>query len=63
MGLAERIHEDAVVAGQATAKYRSRGVPSDWYVDPADPDAADRYNDTRQGFPAGRGHRLPRGAR
>ncbi|AXJ10372.1 WhiB family transcriptional regulator [Arthrobacter sp. PM3] len=44
MGLAERIHEDAVVAGQATAKYRSRGVPSDWYVDPADPDAADRYN-------------------
>ena len=45
MGLAERIHEDAVVAGQATAKYRSRGVPSDWYVDPADPDAADRYNE------------------
>ncbi|CAH0151357.1 Transcriptional regulator WhiB [Arthrobacter sp. Bi83] len=40
----ERIHEDAVVAGQATAKYRSRGVPSDWYVDPADPDAAERYN-------------------
>ncbi|HEX9226524.1 MAG TPA: WhiB family transcriptional regulator, partial [Arthrobacter sp.] len=45
MGLAERIHEEAVVAGQATAKYRSRGVPSDWYVDPADPDAADRYNE------------------
>ena len=45
MGLAERIHEDAVVAGQATAKYRSRGVPTDWYVDPADPDAADRYNE------------------
>jgi len=45
MGLAERIQEDAVVAGQATAKYRSRGVPTDWYVDPADPDAADRYND------------------
>src|SRR5690349_23735652 len=43
MGLAERIHEDAVVAGQATAKYRARGVPSDWYVDPADPDAAERY--------------------
>ena len=48
MGLAERIHEDAVVAGQATAKYRSRGVPSDWYVDPADPDAADRYNEHTQ---------------
>ena len=43
VGQAERIHEDAV-AGQATAKYRARGVPSDWYVDPADPDAADRYN-------------------
>jgi WhiB family redox-sensing transcriptional regulator len=44
MGQAERIHENAVVAGEATAKYRSRGVPSDWYVDPADPGAADRYN-------------------
>ena len=44
MGQAERIHEEVVVAGQATAKYRSRGVPSDWYVDPADPDAAERYN-------------------
>ncbi|WP_445154971.1 WhiB family transcriptional regulator [Arthrobacter sp. Hor0625] len=48
MGLAERIHEDEVVAGQATAKYRSRGVPSDWYVDPADPDAAVRYNEHTQ---------------
>ncbi|MET4590017.1 WhiB family transcriptional regulator [Arthrobacter sp. 754] len=52
MGQAERIQENAVVAGEATAKYRSRGVPSDWYVDPADPDAADRYNrnagDSRQ---------------
>ncbi len=45
MGLAERIHENTVVAGQATARYRSRGVPSDWYVDPADPDAAERYNE------------------
>ena len=44
MGQAERMHDDALVAGQATAKYRSRGVPSDWYVDPADPDAAERYN-------------------
>ncbi len=48
MGQAERIHEDAVVAGQASAKYRSRGVPSDWYVDPADPEAADRYNRSTQ---------------
>ncbi|MEE2521633.1 WhiB family transcriptional regulator [Pseudarthrobacter sp. J75] len=44
MGQAERIHDEAVVAGQATAKYHSRGIPSDWYVDPADPDAAERYN-------------------
>jgi WhiB family redox-sensing transcriptional regulator len=44
MGEVERIHVDGAVAGQATAKYRSRGVPSDWYVDPADPDAAERYN-------------------
>ena len=51
MGQAERIHEDAVVAGQATAKYRSRGVPSDWYVDPADPDAVERYNrNTKETF-------------
>ncbi|WP_251042145.1 WhiB family transcriptional regulator [Arthrobacter sp. ISL-30] len=44
MGHGERIQEDAVVAGQAAATYRSRGVPSDWYVDPADPEAAERYN-------------------
>jgi len=48
MGLAERIHDDEVVAAQATAKYRSRGVPGDWYVDPADPDAAERYNERTQ---------------
>ena len=51
MGQAERIHEDEVVAGQASAKYRSRGVPSDWYVDPADPGAAERYNrNTKESF-------------
>ena len=50
MGQAERIQEDAVVAGQATAKYRARGVPSDWYVDPADPDAAERYNTNNKDF-------------
>lgn len=44
MGHVERIQEDAVVAGQAAVKYRSRGVPGDWYVDPADPEAAERYN-------------------
>jgi WhiB family redox-sensing transcriptional regulator len=51
VGQAERIHEDEVVAGQASAKYRSRGVPSDWYVDPADPGAAERYNrNTKESF-------------
>ncbi|WP_125610624.1 WhiB family transcriptional regulator [Specibacter cremeus] len=37
-------HDDTVdVAGQAAAQYRSRGVPGDWYVDPADPDAGAAY--------------------
>lgn len=44
MGQAELIQEDAAVAGQATAKYRARGVPGDWYIDPADPHAAERFN-------------------
>lgn len=43
MGQADRIQDEAVVAGQATATYHSRGIPSDWYVDPADPGAAERY--------------------
>jgi WhiB family transcriptional regulator, redox-sensing transcriptional regulator len=50
VGQAERIQEDAVVAGQATARYRARGVPSDWYVDPADPDAAERFNTDNKDF-------------
>ncbi|WP_449372127.1 WhiB family transcriptional regulator [Arthrobacter psychrolactophilus] len=33
------IHNDSVAAKAAT-EYQTRGVPSDWYVDPADPDAA-----------------------
>lgn len=31
---------DDSVAAQAADTYHSRGVPTDWYVDPADPDAA-----------------------
>ena len=46
MGQALRIQEDAVVAEYASVKYRSREVPGDWYVDPADPQAADRYIET-----------------
>lgn len=48
MGQALRIQEDAVVAEHASVKYRSREVPGDWYVDPADPEAADRYNQNVQ---------------
>ncbi len=33
----------SAVKGQSALQYRSHGVPSDWYVDPADPLAADRY--------------------
>ncbi len=33
----------SAVQGQSALQYRSLGVPSDWYVDPADPQAADRY--------------------
>lgn len=34
-------HEiNGTVEGQATARYRMRGVPNDWFVDPADPNAA-----------------------
>ncbi|MHA7306329.1 WhiB family transcriptional regulator [Arthrobacter sp. TMN-49] len=32
--------KDDSVAAQAADTYHSRGVPTDWYVDPADPDAA-----------------------
>ncbi|ASN51445.1 WhiB family transcriptional regulator [Sinomonas sp. R1AF57] len=43
MGQAERIQYESAVAAQASAAYRSRGIPADWYVDPADPDAHERY--------------------
>lgn len=42
MGQAEYTH-DRSIAAQASANYGSRGVPVDWYVDPADPGAAERY--------------------
>ncbi|MGA7203852.1 MAG: WhiB family transcriptional regulator [Specibacter sp.] len=31
------------IQGRPAAKYRPRGVPTDWFVDPADPDAAQSY--------------------
>ncbi|WP_263599407.1 WhiB family transcriptional regulator [Arthrobacter pullicola] len=45
MGQAEMKQDRPDVAAQASTSYGSRGVPVDWYVDPADPDAADRYRE------------------
>ncbi|WP_312180118.1 WhiB family transcriptional regulator [Arthrobacter sp.] len=45
MGQAEKMHDRQDIAAQASTSYGSRGVPVDWYVDPADPEAADRYRD------------------
>lgn len=36
------------VAEAASAHLRARGVPADWYVDPADPHAAQSYNRSAQ---------------
>ncbi|MDQ4490306.1 WhiB family transcriptional regulator [Sinomonas sp. ASV486] len=43
MGQTERIQYESTVAAHASTRYRSRGIPSDWYVDPADPEAQERY--------------------
>ncbi|GAB3273970.1 hypothetical protein GCM10027449_11760 [Sinomonas notoginsengisoli] len=43
MGQAERIQHESAVVAQESARYRPRGIPSDWYVDPADPEAQERY--------------------
>ncbi|GLB65610.1 WhiB family transcriptional regulator [Arthrobacter mangrovi] len=45
MGQAERIQYREDLEAQASVSYGSRGVPADWYVDPADPSAADRYRE------------------
>ncbi|MFD1214249.1 WhiB family transcriptional regulator [Arthrobacter sp. GCM10027362] len=36
------------VQAQASVGYGSRSVPADWYVDPADPAAAERYRQASQ---------------
>jgi WhiB family redox-sensing transcriptional regulator len=43
-----RVHDGPEDAGQvqAPAGYGSRNVPADWFVDPADPAAAERYRET-----------------
>jgi WhiB family transcriptional regulator, redox-sensing transcriptional regulator len=43
MGHAERNQDRSTIEAQAAARYGSRGVPGDWYVDPADPEAARKY--------------------
>jgi WhiB family redox-sensing transcriptional regulator len=45
-----RVQDGPEHAGQAQAAagYGSRGVPADWYVDPADPAAAERYRESSQ---------------
>ncbi|WP_082634401.1 WhiB family transcriptional regulator [Arthrobacter alpinus] len=46
----ENFRDDQVAAQAATA-YQTRGVPTDWYVDPADPDAAAFHErENRQGL-------------
>ncbi|NJC21750.1 WhiB family redox-sensing transcriptional regulator [Arthrobacter pigmenti] len=50
MGQAEHIQDRTSIAAQASARYGSRGVPQDWYVDPADPGAAVRYKQQTQGL-------------
>ncbi|MGJ9403244.1 WhiB family transcriptional regulator [Arthrobacter sp. KK5.5] len=43
MGNVERIHEHTSTAAQASKKYGARGVPADWFLDPADDSAAERF--------------------
>jgi WhiB family redox-sensing transcriptional regulator len=49
MGQAERTEGRTGIAAQASARYGSRGVPADWFLDPADPLAGERY---REGGPS-----------
>ncbi len=50
MGQAERVHERPDIAAQASSRYGSRGVPADWFLDPADPLAAERYREGSGSF-------------
>lgn len=42
-GRSGAVEDELALQAQAASLYRSRGVPGDWYVDPADPAAAQRY--------------------
>src|SRR6185312_9913162 len=48
MGQTERIAHRRELEAQASASQGSRGVPADWYVDPADPAAAERFRESSQ---------------
>ncbi|MHA7277307.1 WhiB family transcriptional regulator [Arthrobacter sp. Hz1] len=48
MGQVKKVHDRTTIEAQASARYGSRGVPSDWFVDPADPDAAERYRQSTE---------------
>ncbi len=39
----------SAVQGRSAVQSRSLGVPSDWYIDPADPQAAERYKQSTRG--------------
>jgi WhiB family redox-sensing transcriptional regulator len=38
--LSVKNHSDEILKVQAASQYRLKGVPADWFVDPADPEAA-----------------------
>ncbi|WP_138443302.1 WhiB family transcriptional regulator [Sinomonas susongensis] len=44
MGQAERFQNEEIEAAQAMYAH-PRGIPADWYVDPADPEAGERYRE------------------
>lgn len=52
MGQAElsvtNLLNESVVVGVSAATYKTRGVPTDWFVDPADPEAAQLHEDANR---------------
>lgn len=48
MGTPERIYEHSTSQAQASKHYGSRGVPGDWFLDPADDAAAERFREASE---------------
>jgi WhiB family redox-sensing transcriptional regulator len=42
---AERFQIDEAAAAESLQAHQFRGIPADWYVDPADPQAGERYRE------------------